>query len=169
MERSPWPAKTRVGGPARLLPPRAPKKSDRQRETRRQERAPSQPDGTGLGLVTPASSGVFSRSCIYTEGSWRRPPPCGVGVLKKPHPGSDIEKSGVVGSYSSTSFRPPSGGLSAFSAQHAAQPDHMRHRLGPPLTDRSTAVPSPFSCPDPAPWEAWGGPAGAGGGVLLPQ
>ena len=45
LERPPWLVKTRVAGAARLPPPRAPKKSDRQRETRRQGRAPSQPDG----------------------------------------------------------------------------------------------------------------------------
>ena len=55
-------------------------------------------------------------------------PPCGVGVLKKPHPGSDIEKLGVVKWCSSTSFQPPSGGLSAFSAQNSVQADRMRHR-----------------------------------------
>ena len=50
LERPPWLVKTRVAGAARLPPPRAPKKSDRQRETRRQGRAPSQPDGDWAGI-----------------------------------------------------------------------------------------------------------------------
>jgi len=43
-ERLPWLAKIRVGGPRRLPPPRPRKRSDRQRRTKRQRRAPS-PDG----------------------------------------------------------------------------------------------------------------------------
>ena len=50
LERPLWLAKTRVAGAARLPHPRAPKKSDRQRETRRQGRAPSQPDGDRAGI-----------------------------------------------------------------------------------------------------------------------
>ena len=45
LERPSWLAKIRVGGPARLLPPRPRKRSDRQRRTKRQRKAASQPDG----------------------------------------------------------------------------------------------------------------------------
>ena len=45
-----------------------------------------------------------------------------VGVLKESHPQFHIEKLGVVKWCSSTSFGPPSGGLSAFSGNKQRRP-----------------------------------------------
>ena len=50
-ERLTWLAKTRVGGPRRLPPPRPLKRSDRQRETRRQRYNDDAPTSAGGGIA----------------------------------------------------------------------------------------------------------------------